>query len=369
MDPTSNQPNLPPFVPPAGPAAPIGAQGPLRVVIEPSGSRWGRYGRRLLWVALGISVLANISFLGAYQSYFQPAGTIEEKFHSLNGRAQDKVAILAVDGVIMKGETSFAKRQIDRIVEDPHVKAVVLRIDSPGGTISGSDYLYHHLQELTAKKKLPLVVSLGSLAASGGYYVAMAAGDQAKIIYAEPTTWTGSIGVIVPHYDLTGLLDKIDVKDDSIASHPLKQMLSPTRAASPELRDQERKLVQQLVDEGFGRFKQLVLDSRAELRKNPAWQEQVFTGRIFTAAQAKQFGLVDEIGFIDSAIDRAIELARLDRADVRVVQYSRPFGLTNLFLSESQSSRVDLASLLDLTVPRAYYLCSWLPGLPTGGAK
>ena len=108
------------------------------------------------------------------------------------------------------GEESFAKKQIDQVRDDNHVKAVVLRVDSPGGTVTGSDYIYHHLKKLAEERQIPMVVSMGSVAASGGYYVAMAAGEKENTIYAEPTTWTGSIGVIIPHYDLTGLLEKLE---------------------------------------------------------------------------------------------------------------------------------------------------------------
>ncbi len=125
----------------------------------------------------------------------------------------------------MEGD-GFVKRQIDRVRKDAQVKAVVVRIDSPGGTVTGSDYIYHHLKKLREDRSLPLVVSMGSIAASGGYYIAMAVGDQEKSIFAEPTTTTGSIGVIVPHYDLSGLMARYDVRDDSISSHPRKQILS-----------------------------------------------------------------------------------------------------------------------------------------------
>ena len=91
----------------------------------------------------------------------------------------------------------------------------MLRVDSPGGTVSGSDYIYHHLREMPReKRKIPLVVSMGGMAASGGYYVSMAVGHEPDTIFAEPTAFTGSIGVIIPHYDLAGLMEKIGAKED-----------------------------------------------------------------------------------------------------------------------------------------------------------
>jgi len=339
------------------------AQGPLRVVIEQP-RRW--FGRRLLWIALVISILANISLYGMYQSYFQSDGEIHEKFHSLNKHALDKVAIISVEGTILEGD-GFVKKQIDRVRDDEHVKAVVLRVDSPGGTVTGSDYIYHHLKELVDKKKIPLVVSMGSMAASGGYYVSMAAsapsGTDEKLIFAEPTTWTGSIGVIIPHYDLTGLLEKWSIQDDSIASAPLKQMGSPTAKQPPEIREEERKILQTLVDSTFDGFKEIVLEGRPGLKNDPEKQKAVFTGQIFTARQAKTNGLVDELGFIEDAISRAVKLAKLDESEVRVVQYQKPVSPLTELLSQSRSSRLDLSALLDMSAPRAYYLCTWLPGL------
>lgn len=346
--------------------------GPVRVSLESSKSFWGRTFNRFLWIALAILVLVVFNQRAMYQDYFQSAGDeIQEKYHSLNKEAKNKIAIIEVDGTIISGD-GFVKKQIDRVRKDEDVKAVILRVDSPGGTVTGSDYIYHHLKELIKEKKIPMVVSMGSLAASGGYYVAMAAGDGEKLIYAEPTTWTGSIGVIIPHYDLSGLLEKWDVADDSIASGPLKQMLSPTRQTDAALREREQAVVKALVDESFAGFKQIVLDSRAALRNDQALQDTVFTGQIFTAKQAQKNGLVDELGFIEDAIDRAVTLASLSKDNVRVVKYKQPLGALSELLGATapqRSSRIDVGQLLDLAAPRAYFLCTWLPGIVTSAQQ
>ena len=339
--------------------------GPIHVVIDQPKSRLGWLGRRFLWVVLGLSILMNFSLFGAYRSYYYDENNILEKYHSLSKTAEDKVAIISVEGAILGGE-GYVKHQIDRVRDDEHVKAIVLRVDSPGGTVTGSDYIYHHLKQLAKERSIPLVVSMGSIAASGGYYVSMAAGDNDKTIYAEPTCWTGSIGVIIPHYDVSGLLEKWNVADDSIASGPLKQMGSPTRQLSPEARIEERAVLKELVDTSFAGFKELVLSNRHKLRENEKAQEAVFTGRIFTAKQAQENGLIDELGFIEDAIDRAVTLAGLNKADVRVVKYKKLGGMFDSLLSESplrQRTSFDLGAVLDLTAPRAYYLCTWLPGL------
>jgi len=338
-------------------------QAPLRVVIEQPRSSW--IGRGIKWAGMALLALVFIASLQQHEDE-----QITEKWHSLSKDAKDKVAIITVDGTIM-GEDNFVKKQIDHVRDDKHVKAIVLRVDSPGGTVTGSDYIYHHLKKLVKEKDIPLVVSMGSVAASGGYYVAMAVGETQDAIFAEPTTWTGSIGVIIPHYDLSGLLEKIDVKDDSIASNPLKMMGSPTRKFPEAIRAEEQQILQGLVDSSFDSFKEIVLASRPALRENQAAQAVVFTGRIFTAKQAKENLLVDQLGFVEDAIDRVITLAKLDKDHVQAVKYHKPVGLLDQMLfggGQSRKQPFDATALLELTVPRAYYLCSWLPGI-TGNLK
>ena len=269
------------------------------------------------------------------------------------------MAIISVEGTILSGE-GFVKKQIDRATEDSNVKAVVLRVDSPGGTITGSDYIYHHLREMAAKRKIPIVVSMGGLAASGGYYVSMACGDTPDVVFAEPTTWTGSIGVIIPHYDLSALLKDWGVKEDSIASHPLKTMGS---LAKP-MTQQEIEIFKALVDESFGRFKSIIRQGRPKFAKDPAALDELATGQIYTADQALANGLIDKIGFIESAIDRAIELAKLDKDDVEVVEYQREPNLASLLMGgQARQSSFDLAAMFDSAAPRAYYLYTSLPPL------
>lgn len=332
------------------------------IVIQQNDLGGGRLSRRfamLGWVAFSVCAMFLVAQLFALSDYFDTSGGITEKHHSGARFASDKVAIISITGVIMDGE-GYVKNQIDRVRDDSSVKAVVVRVDSPGGTVTGSDYIFHHLNKLRQEKEIPLVVSMGSIAASGGYYVAMAVGDQERTIYAEPTTTTGSIGVIIPHYDLSGLMERYDVKDDSIASHPRKQMLAMTRPIPEE----HRELLQAYVDESFSRFKSIVKQGRPAFRDDDTLLTELATGEIFTATKAKESGLVDEIGFLEAAIDRAMELADLDADKTRVVRYLRPatfFDMSGLVMSKQ--SRPDLSMLLELTSPRAYYLASSMPPL------
>lgn len=318
--------------------------------------------RILGWLLSTIAAFVGFALLGiiglGLLVAFTGSGThLEEKYHSLDHHGTDKVAIITVEGLILGGH-DFIKKQIDHIRDDKHVKAVVLRVDSPGGTITGSDFVYHHLLELKKDRKLPLVVSMGGIAASGGYYISMAVGDTPDSIYVEPTTWTGSIGVIIPHYDITGLMQTLKVEDDSIPSHPLKQMGSITKPMTPE----ERKIFEGLVHDSFDRFKQVVQAGRPKFRKAPKDLDKLATGQIFTAKQARDSGLVDREGFIEAAIDRAVELAGLDKSKTKAIEYKKPFNLLETFTSiESSVPSQGLAGLDELATPRAYYLWSSLP--------
>jgi protease-4 len=302
-------------------------------------------------------------FVSTYYEYFNTTEGITEKYHSGARFGSNKIAIIDVSGVIMEGD-GFVKRQIDMVRDDLSVKAVVLRVDSPGGTVTGSDYILHHLNKLREERKLKLVVSMGSIAASGGYYVSMAVGDEPQSIYAEPTTTTGSIGVIVPHYDVSDLLKRFDVRDDSIASHPRKQMLSMTRRLS----DDDRQIVQAYVMESFERFKSIVKDGRPAFKVDEAPLIEAATGEIFTANQAKQRGLVDEIGFIEDAIARVAELSGLKVEETRVVHYHRPPALFDLPMLASAAAKrrssPSLSDILELNSPRAWYLAASWPISP-----
>ena len=345
-------------------------QGAPTVIIQPA-PRTGiaRFFSRLGWLLFVVCLVMLVSQQHAKREYFDTSQGVVERYHSRSESARAKVAILDVEGVIGSGH--YVKRQIDRIAADENIVAIVLRVNSPGGTVTGSDYIYHHLQKLKAHTSLPIVVSMGSIAASGGYYVSMAVGSEQDTIYAEPTTTTGSIGVIIPHYDLSGLMERFDIKDDSVVSHDRKKILSMTQAMPEE----HRVILQGIVDESFDRFKQIVMSGRPGLRNDenqlvdPATGTNLATGEVFTANKALQYGLIDKIGFIEDAIQRAIHLAcqknsSLDPDNIRVVRYDAPRSLLdfNLFL-KSQAPDGTLEALLELSTPRRYYLATTLPAL------
>jgi protease-4 len=329
------------------------------VPMQPPRRRWLGVFVFLLLAMLAFSTLLIFGLLGAVGlSVDQP---LTEKHHSLSRTALDKIALIRIEGTILEGD-GFVKDQIDQVREDRRVKAIVLRVDSPGGTVTGSDFMYHHLRELVEEKQIPIVVSMGSLAASGGYYVSMAVGDTPKSIYAEPTTWTGSIGVIIPHYNVAGLMEEWKIESDSVSSHPLKGMGSFTKKMTPE----ERAIFQGLVDESFSRFKQIIAAGRPAFRgdEGQAKLDKLATGQVYTSEQAKSNGLIDEIGFVEAAISRAVELAKVDEKSVRVVEYERPVGIVDILMgAQAKAPTFDASLLVNLATPKAYYLTTLLPAL------
>lgn len=310
----------------------------------------------MLAVALFFSLCMNL-FSSA--RFLQSDTNLVETQHSGDAYASDKIAIISVSGVMIQGN-GFTKRQIDRVREDEDVKAVVLRIDSPGGAVTAADYLFHHLKLLRDEREIPIVVSMGSMAASGGYYVAMAASHDERVIFCEPTGITGSIGVIIPRYDISGLLDEYGVKSDSIASHPRKELGSWTKPMTAE----ERTLLKDQVDLLFNRFKDIVREGRPYFAKHKDALDKVATGEVFTGNQAKELKLIDEVGFIEDAIERAAELGNLSEDNYRVVEYKRPATLADALTGsvEAPQNPLNAEQILDMSTPRAYYLYSWLPG-------
>ncbi len=319
----------------------------------------------ILLMALGGSAMLNLALLVGGGSLTASSDGIQEELFSnyeyKSGR--DKIAIISLEGTILSGEGAISK-QIERAARDENVKAVVLRVNSPGGTITGSDYLYHRLNQLREKYDKPIVVSMGGIAASGGYYVAMAVGDTPDTVYAEPTTWTGSIGVIIPHYNASDLMSEWGVEEDSVASHKLKNMGSLAR----KMTEEERQIFQALVDEGFERFKDIIKSGRPVFEENPGALDELATGQVYTADQAKANGLVDKIGFLEDAVKRAIALAGVDPKKVRVVRYESPPTLAGLLFGSGVRQReFGLAEILDIGSPRAYYLCTRMPPLIQSG--
>ena len=315
------------------------------------------------WIGFTVCALLLIGQFIALQHYFDTTEGLTERYHSLSKAARNKVAIITVSGVIVDGD-GYVKKQIERVRQDEDVKAIVLRVNSPGGTVTGSDYILHHLNRLRAERKLPLVVSMGSVAASGGYYVSMAVGDQPKSIYAEPTTTTGSIGVLIPHYDLSGLLERIHVKDDTLATHPRKEMLSMTKPMS----DDQRRVV---VGLSQGGIQPIQADRQGRASGIPPgrrgtgsvgdWRD--FHWSAGEGARARGRDWLHRGS--DRTRDGAGEAAKGRDTSCALRGTIIPFSLAGLSSSSPGQEAADssLSRALELSTPCAYYLWTSLPPL------
>jgi protease-4 len=253
------------------------------------------------------------------------------------------IAIVEVDGLIMDGEVEHALRQIRQARDDDRVKAVILRIDSPGGTVSGSDRIWREVGVLKGKK--PIVASLGGMAASGGYYVASAADH----VLAEPTTLTGSIGVILELPQLDGLMKKLGVEMETIATGDWKDTGSPFRPMT----EHERERWRELIDDAYQRFVRVV----AQGRKLPLSEVTPrANGKVYTAQEALRYKLIDEIGYLDDAILEAQRRTRIEGA--RVIRYARQSTFESLLgvAAHRPSVQIDAPSLLRLQTPQLLFL-------------
>jgi protease-4 len=292
----------------------------------------------------------------SYKEYFASAEGPSEKYHSGDRLTSDKLAIVRVSGTIMPPFTRRVIQAIEKARDDDQVKGVLLAVNSPGGLVTDSHQIYHQLRKLAEKK--PVYVSMGSMAASGGVYVSMGAGPTAKI-FAEPTTWTGSIGVIIPHYEVTELADKLGIRAAPLKTGEFKDALSPFKT----LTDREKVLWEDIMNQSFEQFLQVIDEGRETLNLEEV--RKLATGQIYTARDAKSNGLVDEIGYEDDALNALKEKLGLSKA--RVVTYQSQVSLLDALLGSAQTAdpRAQWQVLLDATVPRAMYLCSWGQFVPT----
>ena len=285
----------------------------------------------------------------------------------LPSAAREKVLMIDIDGTISSAlETGFLAREksvvarvferLERAAADPLVKAVILRLDTPGGEVTASDIVYHEVLRFKERTGRPVVGLMMSVAASGGYYIASAC----DVIVAHPSSLTGSIGVISIFPSLESLMSKVGVKVNVIKSGPSKDSGSPFR----EMTEEDRKLFQAIVDEYYEGFLEVV--ARGRKGKVPAADlRTIADGRIYTAPQALKLGLIDAIGYFDDAFGQAKDLASLKSA--KLVSYTYfPKSKSNIYASRlGDFSPLDakvLESMLAVLKTGFYYL--WLPQTP-----
>lgn len=264
----------------------------------------------LLLLAGGTCVLAIV--VGVLASWFQSSGGLS---------FGDRIAVVRLEGMI--SDARGVLESLDKQAKDPRVKALVIRVDSPGGAVAPTQEVFRALKFWGQRKKV--VASLGSMATSGGYYVACAS-DR---IVANPGTITGSIGVVVHMANLEGLLEKLGVQGQVIKSGRHKDMGSIFRPLS----DAEKSLLQEVVDDVHDQFVMDVARSRGmEVEK----VRNIADGRIFSGRQAKDLGLVDELGGLQEAIQVAARLAEIKGDPVVVEEPRERFSIWKLIVGESK---------------------------------
>ena len=275
----------------------------------------------------------------------------------LPGPARDKVLMIDVEGLISSaadaGPFSREKNAVSRVFErlqkaaaDASVRAVILRLDTPGGEVTASDIIYHEVLRFKERTGKPVVGLMMGVAASGGYYIASAC----DVIMAHPTTLTGSIGVISIFPNVESLMTKVGVKVNVVKSGAAKDSGSPFR----EMTEEERGVFQGIIDGYYEDFLEAVSRNRKE-RIAPAELRRIADGRLYTAPQALDLKLIDTIGYFDDAFRKALSLVPLREA--RLVAYTYyPKSKTNIYA----------ARLGELAPPEAKMLESYLGALRTG---
>ncbi len=311
--------------------------------------------RRRLWtIVVFASFLLNVLFCLWFRAIHSSEDEdLDERRLYGEKRADDKIAVIRIEGVLMEGLNRYHIRQIHQAAKDEHVKAIVLRIDSPGGTVSASEEIHRLLTQLRdgkmrahpGSKPKKIVVSMGSIAASGGYYIAM----PAEKIFADQICITGSIGVYASLPNVAEFIDRNGIKFELVKAGEIKAGGSPFHQLTP----QERQPWQDMVDSAYDHFLEVVVNGRPALNKPALRDEVILRSRIptydakgnvvkdwfglpwkvdyerrradggtFTAAEALKLGLIDEIGDLDAAVDAAAKSAGISR--YKVVIYDRP---------------------------------------------
>jgi protease-4 len=337
------------------PTEPISSLGASRTRMEPrrKGAGW-----RILWgIVLALSVMANIALflmlLGVIAMFATGQRGLLTEEVIREGPARTKIAMITVQGVIYGEVASDVYRQLKAARRDKHVKGVIVRVNSPGGTISASDRIYKEISKFREEEKKPVVAFMQGVAASGGYYTSVACEE----IIAEPTTITGSIGVISWYFVVQELLeDKLGVLPVVIKSGQKKDWPSSFRAPTPE---EIQYMRDKLITPALDRFVEVVHEGRNGLLTLDDVR-RLADGGIFGAQEAVEEELIDKIGYLDDAIERVKSLAGIDKAQkAQVVQYRKPFSLTD-FLSYRKSNllKIDRTTLYELGTPQILYLWS-----------
>ena len=296
-----------------------------------------------------------------------PLGELHER--TIEGEGKSKLLLMDITGFISEKERSGGmkekpsmvaevKEALQKAEKDEDIAGVILRINSPGGTVTASDTILHELLAFKTRKKIPLYACITGVGTSGGYYIATAADE----ISAHPTAITGSIGVLFMRFNVEGLLTKIGVSEKNIKSGEMKDILSPFRPATAE----EEKILQEIISNLHQRFVEVVL-ARPGSTLTREQLERLADGRIFTAEQAKAARLIDRVGYLDDAVTAMKN--KLNLKDAKVVSYHRPGSYRGTIYSGPALESPQVINLINVNadglelLSGTEFMYLWKPGL------
>jgi len=324
------------------------------------------------YLTIGLVTIAASALAGCGQGggwLIKPAPIDEELTESVISRdpglfVTDKIVVIDVDGLLLnqrrqglffarENPVSLFVEKLDKAQADPKVKALVIRINSPGGGVTASDIMHQRLLRFRgARGNVPVIAAIEDVGASGAYYIACGA----EFILAHPTSVVGSIGVIVQTVSFAGTMEKLGITAFAITSGPHKDLASPLKPLDKE----DQAIIRKMVDEFHKRFLAVVIAGRKKLDAEKA--KPLADGRVFAGERAKALGLTDAIGYMDDAISLAKQKCGAKR--VKVVMYHRPWGhrgTAYAALGEGLTPQINLLNisvgdLVDMTRPRFMYL-------------
>ncbi len=303
-------------------------------------------------IFLGLSIIANVFlfimliamfavFAGGYSN-----GLNEEVLQSESG-TKNKIVVITLRGIIDGQKARSIYEQLNSARKDKNIKGLILRVNSPGGTLSGSDQIYNELRKYRDETGKPVVAFMQGVAASGGYYASVAC-DK---IVAEPTVITGSIGVIASYFVFQELLEeKLGIQPVTIKSGPKKDWPSAFRQPTQE---ELQYINDKMISPAYERFVQIIADGREALTL--ADVKQIADGSIYGSDEALEKNMIDSIGYLDEAVKQVKSLAGITKA--KVVEYSQPFSLASFLSARNKSLlKLDRSTLHELTTPEIMYL-------------
>lgn len=290
-----------------------------------NGKRWAALG-----IAAGLFIASTVINLLSAFAFSDAENTLQDMFTASNepfaeeviaeGDLMSKIAILSINGVIQDtgdAQSFFESplynhqvfmKQLEFVKKADDVKAVILQVNSPGGGVVESAQIHDKIKEIQTETKKPVYVSMGSMAASGGYYVSA----PADKIFASPETLTGSLGVIMQGVNYAGLAEKYGVEFTTIKSGPYKDIMSPTRPMT----DEEREILQSMINNSYEGFVKVIAEGRGISVEQV---KKIADGRIYDGRQAKQLNLIDDFGYLEDVIDSVKKEEKL--GDATVVKY------------------------------------------------